>query len=142
MTVLPDDVILNTRRAFNLDPTSPTGYSAALGVPTGQYIAPASTPDCVELFLGDCGEPKQFLITTPVFARIDLSVRKTFPIKGRSNFQLQFDLLNAFNAINFNPVLNPGSGATIFQVTSAYTDLSNTFDPGGRLGQFSFRVNW
>jgi hypothetical protein len=142
VTVLPDDVILNTRRAFNLDPTSPTGYSAALGVPTGQYIAPASTPDCVELFLGDCGEPKQFLITTPVFARIDLSVRKTFALKGRSNFQLQFDLLNAFNAINFNPVLNPGSGATIFQVTSAYTDLSNTFDPGGRLGQFSFRLNW
>jgi len=36
----------------------------------------------------------------------------------------------------------PGSGATVFQTTSSYTDLSNTFDPGGRLGQLVFRPNW
>ena len=27
-------------------------------------------------------------------------------------------------------------------VTSAYTDSSNTYDPGGRLGQIMFRINW
>jgi hypothetical protein len=31
---------------------------------------------------------------------------------------------------------------TINQVTSAYTDINNTFDPGGRIGQLSFRINW
>ena len=46
------------------------------------------------------------------------------------------------NNINFNPVANPGSGATIFQTTSAYTDPSNTYDPGGRLGQIVFPINW
>ena len=28
------------------------------------------------------------------------------------------------------------------QVTTAYQDISNTFDPGGRIGQLMFRVNW
>ncbi len=51
-------------------------------------------------------------------------------------------MLNAFNAINFVPVFNPGSGATIFQVDSAYTDISGTCDPGGRLTQLAFRINW
>jgi hypothetical protein len=27
-------------------------------------------------------------------------------------------------------------------VTSAYTDASNTYDPGGRIGQLMFRFNW
>jgi len=39
-------------------------------------------------------------------------------------------------------VANPGNGDTIFQTNSAYADLSNTFDPGGRLGQLVFRLNW
>ena len=34
VTMLPNDIILNTRRAFSVDPTSATGYSA-LGVPEG-----------------------------------------------------------------------------------------------------------
>ena len=67
---------------------------------------------------------------------------KQFPIKGRSNFEVRFDVLNVFDNINFNPVANPGTGATIFQMTSAYTDPSNTYDPGGRLGQIMFRINW
>ena len=71
-----------------------------------------------------------------------MSFKKTIPLKGRVNAVVQFDLLNAFNAINFNPVLNPGTGETIFQVTSAYQDTNNTFDPGGRLGQIVWRINW
>lgn len=43
-------------------------------------------------------------------------------------------MLNALDNINFNPAFNPGSGNTIFQVTTAYTDINTTFDPGGRLG--------
>jgi len=43
-------------------------------------------------------------------------------------------VLNFTNAINFTPQFNPGAGATIFQVTSAYQDISGNYDPGGRLG--------
>ena len=52
------------------------------------------------------------------------------------------DVLNVLDNINFFPVANPGSGGTIFQATTAYRDPDNTFDPGGRLGQLSFRLNW
>jgi hypothetical protein len=58
------------------------------------------------------------------------------------NFELRFDVLNLFDNVNFNPVANPGSGATIFQATPAYTDPVNNVDPGGRLGQIAFRLNW
>ena len=33
-------------------------------------------------------------------------------------------------------------GANIFTTASAYQDLNNQFDPGGRLGQVMFRLNW
>ena len=53
-------------------------------------------------------------------------------------------MLNVFDAVNFNPVVQPAAagGATIFQVTTAYRDPDNTFDPGGRIGQLGFRINW
>jgi hypothetical protein len=145
VTMLPQDIIDNTRRAFQTSATSATGYSA-LGVPGGRYIAPADTPTCIEIRLGDCGEPKQIFLNTPLFARFDMSLKKQFPLGGRKNFELQFDVNNVFNAINFTPVFNPGGGGTIFQVTAGnnpiYTDISQSYDPGGRLGQIVFRFNW
>ena len=138
--ILPADVILNTRRAFNISTTSPTGYSD-LGVPEGRYIAPANSADCIELRDGDCA-PRALLIRAPLFTRVDIGVTKRFPIAGRVNFELRADVLNLFDNINFTPVGNPGTAATIFEVTAAYTDPSNTFDPGGRLGQLVFRLNW
>jgi hypothetical protein len=137
---LPDDIIENTRRAFNTDPTSPTGYPAG-EEPRGRYLAPASVPGCVALFINDCGTAEQIWVRGPWFARFDLSFKKRFPF-GRTSFDLQFDLLNAFDAVNFNPAFNPGSGNTIFQVTSGYTDINTTFDPGGRLGQVVLRFNF
>jgi len=138
--MMPDDVILNTRRAFNTSATSATGYSD-LGVPEGRYFAPANGPDCIQLKGGDCA-PRTLMIRAPFFTRFDIGVTKRFPITGRTNFEVRFDVLNLFDNINFNPVSTPGSVATIFQVTSAYRDPANNFDPGGRLGQVSVRLNW
>jgi hypothetical protein len=142
--MMPDDVILNTRRAFNTSPTSPTGYSD-LGVPEGRYFAPANTASCIQLKDGDCA-PRTLLIRAPFFTRVDIGVTKRFPIVGRTNAEVRFDLLNLFDNVNFDPVVqgtaNNLGGATIFQVTSAYRDPNNNFDPGGRLGQISLRLNW
>ena len=138
--MMPDDIILNTRRAFNTSPTSPTGYSD-LGVPEGRYFAPANSANCIQLKAGDCAD-RTLLVRAPFFTRIDVGVTKRFPIVGRTNAEVRFDLLNLFDNVNFNPVANPGGGATIFQVTAAYRDPTNNFDPGGRLGQISFRLNW
>jgi hypothetical protein len=139
--VLPQDVVDNTRRAFSTSTETLTGYSDSLGAPQGRYIAPANSASCIQVRAGDCA-PRETIIRAPWFTRFDVGVTKQFPIRGRTNFELRFDILNVLDNINFNPVANPGSGATIFQTTSAYTDPSNTYDPGGRLGQIMFRINW
>ena len=101
--MLPEDVILNTRRAFSVSTTSATGYSD-LGVPEGRYIAPrqqrAIASSCKA---GDCA-PRTLLIRAPFFTRFDIGVTKRFPIAGAMNFELRADVLNVFDNINFNPV--------------------------------------
>ena len=50
-----------------------------------------------------------------------------------------------FDNINFNHSVEPQHQPTstdTFRVTSAYTDINTTFDPGGRIGQLVWRVNW
>ncbi len=140
--MLPQDVILNTRRAFSVSNTTLDGYSTSLGAPEGRYIAPANTADCIQIRGGDCGVPRSLILRAPWFSRVDIGATKRFDIKGTTNFEIRIDVLNLFDNINFNPAANPGSGSTIFQVTSGYTDPSNTYDPGGRLGQLMFRFNW
>ncbi|MFN2513955.1 MAG: hypothetical protein ABR568_21380, partial [Pyrinomonadaceae bacterium] len=48
VTFLPDDIILNTRRAFSVSSTG-SGFSA-LGAPAGRYIAPANSNGCLQGF--------------------------------------------------------------------------------------------
>ena len=137
---MPQDVIDNTRRAFSTDPSSATGYSA-LGVPTGRYIGPASKPGCVYRFTGDCGS-ERIVFNGSMFTRFDMRVRKMFPFGARRSAEVTIEVLNVFDNINFNHSFNPGSGSGIFQVTSAYTDINTTYDPGGRIGQFVWRINF
>jgi hypothetical protein len=143
--MLPDDVILNTRRAFSTSSTTLNGYSASLGAPEGRYIAPANSADCLQIHAGDCA-PRTVIIRAPWFTRFDIGVTKKFPIKGTTNFEVRFDVLNVFDNVNFNLAdvdsRGPGTNANIFQIASAYTDASNTYDPGGRLGQLMVRFNW
>jgi hypothetical protein len=143
--MLPDDVILNTRRAFSSSATTLSGYSTSLGPPEGRYIAPANSANCIQIHPGDCA-PRTMIIRAPWFTRFDIGVTKKFPIKGTTNFEVRFDVLNVFDNINFNLAdvdsRGPGTAANIFQIAAAYTDPSNTYDPGGRLGQLMFRINW
>jgi len=139
--MLPDEVILNTRRAFSTVNTTTDGYSTSLGVPTGKFIAPANSASCIQIKAGDCA-PRSVLLLAPWFNRVDFGVAKRFDVGGSKNIDIRFDVLNLFNNANFTPVANPGTGATIFRTTAAYTDASNTYDPGGRIGQLQFRFNW
>ena len=139
--MLPEDIILNTRRAFSTSNTTVDGYSAALGAPQGRYIAPPSNATCVQVKAGDCA-PRNLQLISPWFKKVDLGIAKRIDIKGTMNFDVRFEWLNLFDNPNFTPVANPGSGATIFRTTSAYQDPSNTYDPGGRIGQLMVRFNW
>jgi hypothetical protein len=138
---MPDDIILNTRRAYSVSATATTGYGA-LGAPEGRYIAPASTPDCIYIFEGDCGSNRVF-INAPLFKKVDVRLTKKFPFATRAAVDVSIEFMNVFNTINENAVLNPGTGATIFQVTSGYRDTGvDVNDPGGRIGQMVWRISW
>jgi hypothetical protein len=145
--MLPDDVILNTRRAFSTINTTVNGYSTSLGAPEGRYIAPANSANCIQVRAGDCA-PRNVLVLTPWFKRLDFGAAKKIAIGGTKNVEVRFDLLNLFDNPNYTPVGGTGTNTaagtspTIFKVTSAYTDSSNTYDPGGRIGQLMIRLNW
>ncbi len=79
--MLPEDIILNTRRAFDLAPNTVNGYSASLGAPEGRYIAPANSPDCIQIVSGDCA-PRTLILRAPWFARLDVGFSKRFALKG------------------------------------------------------------
>jgi hypothetical protein len=142
--LLPQDIIDNTVRAFNTNATSATGYGS-LGPPTGRYIAPANSSTCTELFTGDCGGTEVIVYSRP-FSRFDLSAVKKVKITERFNFELRGEFLNAFNQINFitNSFTNVGgfTSANFGQVNSAYRDIANTNETGGRTIQLVARFNF
>ena len=138
---MPQDIIDNTRRAFSTDPTSATGYSAD-GAPSGRYLAPASTRDCIAVYLGDCGSSTQINVLGPVYSRWDMRLNKRFPFARKASVEFIVEVQNVFDSPNFNHALTPGETANAFRVTSAYTDINTTFDPGGRLGQLAWRISW
>jgi Carboxypeptidase regulatory-like domain/TonB dependent receptor-like, beta-barrel len=141
----PQDIVENTRRAFNSDPTSPTGYGAE-GPPIGRYIAPLSDPSCLSVYIGDCAR-EQLRLTGPLFSRFDMRLKKRFPFARKAYVELDFEIQNVFDSPNFNHAFDltpnaPLTASDVFRVTSAYTDINTTFDPGGRLGQIVWRVSW
>jgi hypothetical protein len=138
--MMPQAIIDETRKAYNTDEKSVTGYSGD-GPPSGKYLAPAGGPGCIILYTFDCGQQEHRFLG-PSFVRFDITLKKRIPFGRKASFDIQVDFLNAFDNINFNQTFNPGGGSGIFQVTSAYTDVNGTFDPGGRLGQIVWRLNF
>ena len=157
VTFLPDDIILNTRRAFSVSATG-AGFGS-LGAPTGRYIAPANSGGCLQGFVGQCGFAN-LILEGPRFVRFDMSLVKKIRFTENTNLELRVELLNALNNINFlvggssaidDPKLTgtnlglqtPNYGAATFGlVTAAYQDISTTNDPGGRPVQFVLRFNF
>ena len=123
--MLPQDVIDNTVKAFSVSATSPTGYGS-LGAPEGRYFAPANGPDCIEVAVsnfnnnegyGDCGA-RSIVVHGPMYKNMDLSIAKLIPIKGTMRLEFRFEMLNAFNWVNYNPVTGIGSDPTDYEVTA------------------------
>jgi hypothetical protein len=145
---LPADIRQNTFRAFNIALTA-TGAGYTQGAPTGRYIAPAASGNCLQAFSGGCGFAN-LVLKGPAFFRSDLSVVKRIRFTENTNFEMRGEFLNAFNNINFlvgnaaNDVNTLGglNTAAFGRITSAYQDLSTTNDPGGRLVQLVLRLNF
>ena len=140
---LPDDVILNTRRAFSVSTTNPSGYSD-LGVPEGRYFAPANSADCIQLKAGDCADRAVVLLDAVVHA---LRHRRDQERAARRQQEHRVPRRRAQRVRQRQLhgdrcVTHAGRRRGIFQTDTAYRDLDNTYDPGGRLGQLAIRFNW
>jgi hypothetical protein len=131
----PQDIIDNTIKAYSVSATQVGGYT--LGAPSGRYFAPANGPDCIESIAngyGDCGEPRSFVLTGPMIKSTDISIRKRMKIQGHVMGQIDIDIFNVFDFINFTQTSGIGSSTTSgYQVGL----------PGAaRTAQLGFRVTW
>lgn len=154
VTYLPDDIILNTQKAFNVDPTNTAnnGYGTTFGTggPSGRFLAPAGYGNCISRSVGDCGF-NNLIVYGPGFFKFDAALSKRFYIDERRNVEFRATFLDALNAPNFRvggwgaDVVAVGlGGATFGQLGngSAYQDVSTTNDPGGRLIDLMLRINF
>ena len=132
---LPQNVIDNTIAAF----ASQTG--APLD-PNAPYIGPPLTPGV----LGN-----RIVFHGPMTARFDFNVLKRIPLTEKVNLEGRVSFLNAFNRANFflgdsdATIRSVSAASTSFgQTRSAYRDItvSGTNDPGGRLIEWQFRLNF
>ena len=163
--ILPADIIENTAKAFDVSPTSASGYGSR-GAPTGRYFAPANGPDCIETApgYGDCGA-RSITVNGPALVRFDLGISKKFQLPGRFVFEYRAEMLNAFNEPYFNPASAGGvplgfttnttspagpvaTGGTPTNNTSANANSDNyrltalLGDNQSRLIQMVFRLRW
>jgi TonB dependent receptor len=133
---LPQSLIDNTNAAFEIN-----GKTLANLDRNAPYIGPADQP-------GQLGE--RIMLYGPWQQKWDFSLGKKTNIGEHANVEFRMQALNAFNLTNFL-LFVPGSGITTTlgvngtgfgQTSGAYRDLSNTNDPGGRIIEFSLRVNF
>jgi hypothetical protein len=125
---LPQSIIDNTQAAFEsnnrtlemLDRSKP-------------YIGPPTEP-------GVYGN--RIILYGPWQNHWDLSVIKTTRIKEGHAIEFRAQFLNAFNLTNFFLANTNASGTAFGQTSSAYRDISNTNDSGGRLIEFVLRYTF
>lgn len=152
---LPDDIILNTQKAFNVsvaNTNSNGGYGTTFGTggPQGRFIAPAGYGNCIEAYTGGCGFAN-LIIYGPSFFKLDASLSKRFNIGEKRYFEFRVLALDLLNHPNFrvggwagDTATATDRGALFGQLAngSAYQDTSTTNDPGGRIIDFMLRVVW
>lgn len=136
VTYLPDALAANSLAAFGIKGTLDA---------TQPYVGPPTTP-------GQLGD--RVFLYGPWQNRWDFSLVKRTKIAEKYNVELRMQMLNAFNLTNFllfvpgsgiTPTLGVNSTSVLFgqlASNSAYRDLSNTNDPGGRIIEFSLRFSF
>jgi hypothetical protein len=152
VTYLPDDIVLNTQKAFDINVNNPNGFGTTFGTggPTGRFIAPATFGNCLQRFAGECGFTN-LILYGPSFFKFDVAVAKKFKIDEKRNVEFRATFLDALNRPSFrvggfgvDTVSVDPSSSTFGQLGagSAYQDISTTNDPGGRLIDLMLRIRF
>lgn len=149
VTYLPDDIILNTQRAFDISSTGAYGTTFG-GAPTGRFIAPAGYGNCQSAYSGQCGF-NNLVMYGPSFFKFDATLSKKVMIGEKRSVEFRMAVLDVLNAPNFRvggfgaDVVTVGVGGSSFGQLgsgSAYQDISTTNDPGGRIIDLMIRINF
>jgi hypothetical protein len=148
--MLPETIINESVKAFSVDPTSPTGYSSQ-GPPSGRYIAPADSVDCIETIrgYGDCGL-QSVVFTGPMFKQFDIGISKRVSVWSQASLEFRADILNAFNNVNFVPVSGMVAGTTTANDNNRangsnpdnYDVTTLTGTNSARVVQLTARIRW
>jgi hypothetical protein len=134
---LPDSIIQNSQAAFEVG-----GKTLADLDESAPYIGPPTTA-------GELGS--RIFLNGPMTMRFDLNLVKRTRITERVNFEARMQLLNAFNRTDFYILSATADARTVAvnasgfgQTRAAYRDftVSGTNDPGGRVIEFQFRLNF
>ena len=111
---------------------------------TETYIHPTAQVDPNAPYIGPAG-PGQWggidSIYLPWQRHVDVSLIKVTHIRESVTLEIRAQALNVFNLTNFLPSFSPSS-SSFGTITSAYRDISGTYDPGGRILEFVARLNF
>jgi Carboxypeptidase regulatory-like domain len=118
--------ITNTQAAFNVNNLTPAQVD-----PSAPYIGPAGAGQWA------C----RCYIYLPWQRHFDVSLIKVTHIRESVTLEFRAQALNVFNITNFLPGQG-NTSSTFGTVTSAYRDISGTYDPGGRILEFVGRINF
>ncbi|HJU44751.1 MAG TPA: TonB-dependent receptor [Vicinamibacterales bacterium] len=146
--MLPEEIITESVKAFSVVPTSPTGYSSQ-GPPSGKYIAPADSIDCIETVrgYGDCGL-RSVVLTGPMYKQVDIGITKRVPMFKETSMEFKIDVLNAFNFVNFVPVSGMVAGTTTANTDNRANGINpdnydvTTLVGSARVVQLTARIRW
>ena len=120
------NLIDNTYAAFGSNNLTPAQVN-----PSAPYIGPAA--------------PGQWGCLCNIYStgqkHVDVSLIKVTHIRESVNLEIRAQALNVFNIANFLPG-NTNNSGSFGVVTSAYRDISGTYDPGGRILEFVTRINF
>jgi hypothetical protein len=128
---LPQSLINNTLAAYNTG-----GFTPAQLDPSQPYISPAPA--------GTLGWRGYLYQNWTRF--FDVSLVKRTRVWESANIEFRATALNVFNMTNFGVGASGTNynniGSAFGQVSGAYRDISGTVEPGGRILEFSLRVNF
>jgi hypothetical protein len=142
--MFPQEIIDESFKAFSVSGTTASGYGN-LGPPSGRYIAPADSLDCIEQIRGEgrCGL-QSVVLTGPMFKQVDLGLSKRIAIVGRVYAEFRLDALNVFNTANFVPVtgITTTNNRSTGNALAAYEVTQLVGGNQARILQIVSRVRW
>jgi hypothetical protein len=118
--------ITNTQAAFNVNSLTPAQVNTS-----APYLGPAGPGQWGGLDYVYLNWQRHF----------DVSLIKVTHIRENVTLEFRAQALNVFNLTNFLPSAG-NTSSTFGVVTSAYRDISGTYDPGGRILEAVARVNF